>query len=214
MAETAYTSSYSMSYTSFSGADIVATFDGVVIGGLQAISYSVTREKVPIYTMGSADPRSFSRGKRGIAGSMVFTVFDRDTLLALKEKANIAGPQTVKGLAEIYANVDPNHASGGISLLNPDEWETKMQNAVGANGFILDDKLKGGGITAMYADQIPPFDINITFRNEYGQAATLSILGVELLNEGSGMSIDDIVTEKACTFVARGLTHLATKSLK
>lgn len=47
MAETAI-SSYTRKYTSFSGADIVATFNGMVCGELQQITYSVTREKVPI----------------------------------------------------------------------------------------------------------------------------------------------------------------------
>ena len=58
---------YTATYTSFSGSDIIATFtppngQAVVIGELQAITYSITREKAPIYTLGSPDPRSFSRG--------------------------------------------------------------------------------------------------------------------------------------------------------
>ena len=57
------TDSFIRTYTSFSGADIVCTFAGVVIGELQAITYHVQREKAPVYTMGSAEPRSFSRGK-------------------------------------------------------------------------------------------------------------------------------------------------------
>lgn len=36
-------SEFTRTYTSFSGADIVATFGGVVIGELQAITYSVQR---------------------------------------------------------------------------------------------------------------------------------------------------------------------------
>lgn len=36
---------YTRTFTSFSGADIVATFNERVIGELQAITYSVTREK-------------------------------------------------------------------------------------------------------------------------------------------------------------------------
>lgn len=59
--------------------------------------------------------------------------------------------------------------------------------------------------TPYYADQIPPFDITITFVNEYGQAAVRSIYGCELLNEGSGASMDDIVIEETMTYVAREL---------
>lgn len=48
--------------TSFSGADLVVTFANQVIGELQQISWGITREKAPVYTLGSADARSFSRG--------------------------------------------------------------------------------------------------------------------------------------------------------
>lgn len=56
-----------------------------------------------------------------------------------------------------------------------------------------------------YNDQIPPFDVTITFANEYGQAATRSIYGCEILNEGSGASMDDVVIEETMTFIARDL---------
>src|SRR5665213_1891269 len=81
-------SEYTQSYNSFSGVDIMATFGGTLIGELQGVSYSVTREKAPIYTMGSADPRSFSRGKRGVAGSLVWINFDRHALLNIIYEAN------------------------------------------------------------------------------------------------------------------------------
>jgi hypothetical protein len=54
---------------------------------MQAISYSITREKAPIYTMGSADVRAYSRNKRGIAGSLIWINFDRHALLALFKRA-------------------------------------------------------------------------------------------------------------------------------
>ncbi|HDX9674045.1 hypothetical protein COM24_07710 [Bacillus toyonensis] len=37
----------------FRGADIVATFNGKVIGTIDPISYSVSRERSPIYTLGA-----------------------------------------------------------------------------------------------------------------------------------------------------------------
>ena len=44
-----------------------------------------------------------------------------------------------------------------------------------------------------------PFDVVIVAANEYGQAATMRIYGIEILNEGSGFSIDDIVIENQMT---------------
>ncbi len=53
---------FSRTYNSFSGVDMHITFGGKLIGELDGISYTVQREKSPIYSMGSADARSFSRG--------------------------------------------------------------------------------------------------------------------------------------------------------
>lgn len=59
-----------------------------------------------------------------------------------------------------------------------------------------------------YADEILPFDITITFANEYGQRSIIKIYGVELLNEGSGFSIDTVAAEKAYTFIARRVEYM------
>ena len=64
----------------------------------------------------------------------------------------------------------------------------------------------------VYADEILPFDITITFANEYGQRAVLVIYGVELLNEGCGYSIDSVTSEKAYTFVARRIDYMKSLS--
>jgi hypothetical protein len=181
-------SQYQQTFTSFSGADIVATFNGKLIGELQAITYSVTREKAPIYTMGDPNPRSFSRGKRGIAGSLVFTVFDRDSLWNLKNDPNVyrhglnsASRDLTKPLAvHQYDNLGSTDVTSTWSTPSP----------------------------AKYSDEIPPFDITVNFLNEYGQSSTMTLYGVEILNEGMGMSIDDITTEKACTFIARALDEM------
>src|SRR3989304_2550589 len=82
MANVPQASEFVRSFNSFSGVDIKGVFGNKVIAELQAVSYSITREKAPIYTMGSADPRSFSRGKRGIAGTLVFVMFDRHVVLS------------------------------------------------------------------------------------------------------------------------------------
>ena len=59
--------------------------------------------------------------------------------------------------------------------------------------------------TPWYADQILPFDVTLAGANEYGAMTACKIFGVEILNEGSGMSIDDAVNEMQATFVARAV---------
>ncbi len=51
-------------------------------------------------------------------------------------------------------------------------------------------------------DQIPPFNIIITFNNEYGDVATMGIYEIRMVNEGSTFSIDDLITEQTNTYVA------------
>jgi hypothetical protein len=60
----------------------------------------------------------------------------------------------------------------------------------------------------IYVDQIPPFDVMMTFANEYGQAAFQKIYDVEILNEGSGVNVDTIVMERNFTFIARRISPL------
>lgn len=179
---------FTETYTTFSGADIVATFGGVSIGSLSGITWSVTREKAPIYTMGSPNPRSFSRGKRGIAGSLIFTMFDRPSLYKMMDRHQTN--DKFRYFTRTH-NILPG-AGGG---------DERHRGVVPVGNQNVD--IQQG--TPYYADQIPPFDVTISFANEYGQAAVRSIYGLEVLNEGSGASMDDVVIEETMTFVARDL---------
>ena len=55
---------------------------------------------------------------------------------------------------------------------------------------------------------LPPFDIVLTFFNEYGLAAKMKIYGVTIVDEGQTMSVDDLITEQTYTYMARGLQPL------
>lgn len=203
MANNMSTEQYTKTYTTFGGSDIVATFNGKVIGELQAITYSITREKVPVYTMGSAEPRSFSRGKRGIAGNLVFVTFNRDALLS--ELSD--GP----AISKYYANNFARGDSGALQFKSIEEWDAEMSKY--ANGGSTADGTTGkspadlvnDNVKPRYADEILPFDITITFANEYGNKASTVLYGVELMNEGTGYSIDAPTSERAYTFVCRSV---------
>lgn len=90
-----------------------------------------------------------------------------------------------------------------------------MSEISAPNGMSGTDGVTGGSQSSLvskvapkYADEILPFDITITFANEYGQKATVVIYGVELLNEGTGYSIDSVSSERAYTFVARSIESM------
>lgn len=194
----ANTDKYVQTYNSFSGVDCKAVFNNIVIGSLQGLSWSVTREKAPIYTMGKANPRAFNRGKRGIAGAFIFTVFDTDALLeAMKDFYYLAD----KDEATMYSNYQDILGTrlniADLDLLTAPAAATAVTTTGGGADFDQEQR------SPFYADQMPPFNITLMGANEYGALALKKILGVEILNEGSGVSIDDIVTEQQYTFVAR-----------
>lgn len=194
-------SAFTKSYNSFAGVDIRAVFGDKVIGTLQGISWSITREKAPIYTMGSEDPRAFARGKRGIAGSMVFITFDRAAITG--EFFN----------ALFWADKDSLKPEGFelSSVAGPRSTESTVFEQENSFGNITDPRDDQQVVTPWYPDQIPPFDITLSAANEYGAAMQMRIYGVEFLNVGSGSSIDDLVLEEQCTYIARSIQPWTSK---
>lgn len=195
------TEKYTKTYSTFGGCDIVCSFNNVVIGECQAITYSITREKVAIYTLGSPEPRSFSRGKRGIVGNLVFISFNRDALLS-----EIGANQKI---SKFHGNDAATLLEKGenrfLAIDNWDDYMTKaaLQSQATPSEYtqaLVNDKAK-----PMYADELLPFDITISLANEYGNKATTVLYGVEILNEGMGFSIDSSTSERAYTFIARAV---------
>lgn len=216
--------------TSFSGADLVATFANKVIGELQQISWAIQRQKAPVFTLGSPDARSFSRGKRGIAGSLVFAVFDQDGLVeGLKSVWKDIAP---KAMFTAAGNKSNSLSEDFTNALNMASWNQQATDTLGTNyGFAgttavaaqqgprSDDPAAGNvyipaGFSTLqkdsivYADTIPPFDITLTFANEYGQCAFQKIYDADILNEGSGVSVDTMVMERQMTYIARRMSPM------
>ncbi len=179
------------------------------------LSYSITREKAPIYTMGSPDPRAYARNKRGIAGSLIWINFDRHSLLYLFYKVRGKFVSSADEIRPQYIN--PDNASP--SAVFQAGLTRSISPSIGATIDSLEELTLSsvGGLselaTPWYSDQILPFDITLAASNEYGAAAGARINGVEILNEGTGVSIDDTVTETKATFVARAVEPLQTTSL-
>lgn len=149
------------SYTSFSGADAIVAVKfpnaaPVIVGEVASFTYSIFRPMEPVYRLGSSIPSGFVKGPRTIAGTLIFTIFDRHPIIAALRKA--------------YGN----------SLAE-----------------CLDKDI--------LPDQLPPFDFQVTFLNEYGQSAVLEIYGVKIVTEGQVMSIEDMLTEQTMQYVAKNI---------
>ena len=128
---------------------------------LQTLSISIHREKFPVRPLGSTYPRSYCRGPRTIAGSMVFTVFHRHVFQELLERSS--------------------YRSTGVGDWDRFRWTTHI------------------------TDQLPPLDLSIKFSNEYGNFSWMALFGVEFVNEGMVLSINDLLIEGTNTYVARDI---------
>ena len=180
--------------TSFSGGDIVASItlpecvsDGkqINIGNLQTISYSVHREIEPVRSLGEVNPKGWTRGPRTVAGSMIFTIFDKNLVYKLQEKV-------LYKMAQAVAKKD----SAVI--------DTLMRNDFAA--FTIEN-LYSQKVTL---DMMPPFDIYINAKNEYGKWARQMIYGVTVCDEGQVMSVEDIIIENTVTYKAMSLRPIYT----
>ena len=130
--------------TSFSGADLVATFANKVIGELQQISWAVQRDKAPVFTCGSPDARSFSRGKRGLAGSMVFAVFDHDALVsALQSVWSDIAPSAMFTAAANNKRANSEDFTNALDMIKWNQTVSNIQNGISDDnnsGVSLDDR--------------------------------------------------------------------------
>lgn len=181
----------SRKYSSFSGCDIRIIVAGVALGAAQAMSYAVQREKAPIYVMGRVSPRAFSRGKRGIAGTLVTLMLDKHFM----QQDPFTGMKFIADNDEFIptaTNTDANFSGDNFLL-----------DQASNGGIRTDDYSSSFSVkSAWYVDQLPPFNAAIVAANEYGMASSMRIYGIEILNEGSGFSVDDMVIENQMTYVA------------
>lgn len=216
----------SKTYTSYSGVDIRVVINGEQVGSMQALSYAIQREKAPIYVMGSVDPISYSRGKRGIAGTIISLLLDTHLLSSkvfqdekyLGRKNEMFPGYTGDQGGELKAlnSIKRTNEAGDIDLKlvgggNVNDLGVAAADTNGVlripnqnTAFNVEDISSNYQVTnVFYVDQILPFDVAIIAANEYGQSAQMRLYGCEILNEGSGFSIDDIVVENQMTYVCR-----------
>lgn len=172
---------------SFSGCDISFVFGTTECGNIQALSFAVQREKLGVYVCGRKDPVAIARGKRGIAGSAVGVMFKEHLLYSAFKDLYFVSDKYA------YRPKSNGQTVGGTFELGE---EFNASTDISANYEVTN---------AWYFDQLPPLDVTIVAMNETGQGASMRILGWEIMNEGSGVSVESMSLESQFTWLARGL---------
>jgi len=83
-----------------------------------------------------------------------------------------------------------------IFTVNDNHWVNMIKNEL-PDLFSNINKLK--------ADELPLFDIIISYGNEYGAKSYYVIYGIEITDEGQVVSIENAITENVCQFLARDI---------
>jgi hypothetical protein len=205
-------------YSVFTGADIVAYMGQKRVATLQGITVSITREVMPVFVMGDPNPKAFAKGKRAIAGNLVFTQFDKHAILKMSHLFGKTNPSYLGELGNFAQNNSLINAQSSVKeFYSLQQTNQTMAGLVNPNGDTNAQAIKRELAETYalvsqrrfkFADQVPPLDVTITMVNENGQVAYTAVHGVQLVNEGFGYTLDDLSSEVAFTFVARDVTPL------
>lgn len=175
----------SITFNTFSGTDMRVFFGPNEVGTLMAITIAISRDKSAIYTCLSTNPKGFSRGKRAITGSMVFGQFDRHAILHGPYHEMLQQKDVIGKNDDLDANILDS---------------TLYRNVT--------NDLFGRARDLQYSDQLPPFDVVITFSNDQGAASVIKVIGVEIVTEGYGYTMEDMSQDMAVSYVAREVLPL------
>ena len=170
-------------FQSLSGSEIHAVFGNLKFADIQMIKYASSRQKAPVYTMGSADLRAIARGPRSINGALIFSHLSKQNLvekmseagykvfLSNDETANYNSAYKKQGAAGTAGDANTLkrqalRASGTIA-----NYGAVSKNGLSADAGTFDPFAVGEDIynlsnfgqvqSAFLADQLPPFDITL-----------------------------------------------------
>lgn len=191
-------------HQAFSGCDIVAYMGHKRVASLQGITVSIVCEVMPIYTFGNRGPRAFVKGKRAISGNLVFTQFDRHAVLKEAEALRNLSTQADLWNAQQSNISRPADAAAAAAVMGRG-WNSWLSHV---NSEIQDIYDAVGSRSLKFVDQIPPFDVTIGMVNDSGVASMAAVLGVQLVNEGYGWTLDDLTSEMAVTYIAKDVIPL------
>lgn len=105
----------------------------ITLGDVQTITWSTFREKKPVRTFGRVNPKARTRGQRTIAGSLIFTVFDRASLWELLQAHSALANTGVRTQGGVY----PSTEGVLVDQLPPFDISIIASNEIGDNSAMV-----------------------------------------------------------------------------
>jgi len=202
----------SLIQATYSGSDItvIATLPQIIgqsdsksvtLGSLSTISYSSFREKFAVRSLGESFVRSYTRGARTIAGSMVFTMFYKFELDQLVQQVNIYEGETVALLDQlppfdVILLFENEYGNKSIMRIYDVEFNTEGQV------HSIDDLIVNKTLNFYAKDLVPPQSIKSTFGSYNDMIQSIVARGdirdqaySSGLTQAMGKTFDDIITD-------------------
>jgi len=205
-------------YYSKSGVEIHAVFDTVKFGDLHMVKYATQRDVANIHVLGRVDAVGTAKGKRQTQGACVFTVVNKDRLMAALSKNDSNKVFLTNHELLNYGDGSATQTTDNAKLLkfgsrnrntiDPDIALTALNAGSSAENSIFNINTYGASSFAALPDQIPPFDITLVGISESDPTAAnrMIIHGVQFVSDQGGTSIDDLTLERSLSFLARRIS--------
>lgn len=154
----------------------------IVIDSIQTLSFQIHTDIQPVRSLKFKYPRGYCVGQRLIAGSIIATVLNEHPFMDVMELNNVLRYLQSKTLVNTSEN------------------------------YRYLDVLKGVDESSSVVDEIPPMNILIQGVNEQGDAVESTLYGVKLINDGTVISAQDMITEQTFSFVAQDIDLFRNKA--
>ena len=110
----------------------------------------------------------------------------------------------VRTLGRTYAK---SYVSGGVTIAGTlifTVFDTHVLDMI-RRYMVTEVQAAPGTQSSPLTQQLPPFDVTVFYRNEYGHSSYMRIYGIEITDEAQSHSINDIYLENQMQYVARDI---------
>lgn len=157
----------------------------IILDDVMTLSFSSSRTKAPVITLGNASVGGFGLGSRTVAGSMIRSVFTTDNLTELQTKIYLEDSENI---AKRLTGLDKELPSG-LPL------KDKLS--------IVQDDLTSFNIHIYAVTENTAYVSNTKDFVPFERFET--IIGCTIMNTGQVYSIEDLITESTISFQAKAV---------